>query len=61
MEDKLREMRAIEGRWRQIEGNEGIWIYMGIMRENEGQCRKIGSIERRCRHKNGNEGIRAIM
>ena len=22
--DKLREMRAIEGRWRQIKGNEGI-------------------------------------
>jgi len=23
------EMRAIEGRWRQIEGNEGIWKDMG--------------------------------
>ena len=27
--DKLREMRAIEGRWRQIKGNEGIWMIMG--------------------------------
>ena len=59
--DKLREMRAIEGRWRQIKDNEGILEVSGAMGEHEGQCRKIGSIERRCRHKNGNEGIRAIM
>ena len=59
--DKLREMRAIEGRWRQIRDNEAYRRIWGIMREHEGQCRKIGSIERRCRHKNGNEGIRAIM
>ena len=59
--DKLREMRAIEGRWRQIKGNETIWKYIGSYETNEGQCRKIGSLERRCRHKNGKEGIRAIM
>ena len=28
--DKLREMRAIEGRWRQIKENEGICAYGGI-------------------------------
>ena len=38
--DKLREMRAIEGRWRQIKGNEGTWKYMGAYGVNEDQCRQ---------------------